>query len=125
MQTKPDVGEGLDAVLHQLKTQDNRIGGLEHKFDVVVTALNEVKSTINLLSAKPTFDVQKAISLCVQIGLLFSMVCTGLVWLSVQLSASDMTALKAADARVVERMSEMDRRIMRIENVAPGPGALQ
>jgi uncharacterized membrane protein YciS (DUF1049 family) len=121
MTTNVEMGEGLDAVLHQLKTQDSRIGIIETKFDVFGNKLSEITSALNLLSAKPNFDIQKAIALCVQIGILFSMVCTGIIWLSVQLNSSDMTALKAQDARIIERLTEMNTRLLRAENQAPIP----
>lgn len=111
--------EGLDAILGQLKTHDSRIGGLESKIDLVTNKLGEMNSAINLLAAKPSFDIAKAITLCVQGGILFSMVVSGIIWLAVQLNASELTALKAQDAQVNYRLEDLTNRTARIENRAP------
>jgi uncharacterized membrane protein YciS (DUF1049 family) len=110
---------GVDAILHQLKTHDSRIGGLEAKFDVFNSKLGEISTSLNLLAAKPSFDVTKAIQLCVQGGLLFSMVVSGIIWLAVQLNASELTALRAQDAQVNYRIEDLTSRITRFENRAP------
>ena len=118
MTVKPE--ETLETLITIQKTHDERIGGVERRLESIGLDIADIKSGLKLLSARPSFDVAKAITLMVQGGILFSMVVSGIIWLAVQLSSSDLTALRASDMRSNEIADDLRQRVMRLEGREPG-----
>ena len=110
----------IETVLVQQKNLFSRVDDLDEKFTAMGKDMTDIKSALALLAARPSFDVSKAITLCVQGGILFSMIVSGIIWLSVQLNLAPLTTLQSENSFTTERLNDMRERITRIENTSPG-----
>jgi hypothetical protein len=104
----------LEAVVQhhdsQLEAFGNRMGVVEKTLTAHSSVLQEIKDAVVKQGAKPTFDPRSTISIIKDIGIVFAMVCAGILYLAAQNGATDIALMKdklERQSTQVERMESL------------------
>jgi hypothetical protein len=102
-----DIVTHHDAELQQL---GSRIGAVETTLVAHGTVLQEIRDVVVKQGARPSFDPRNTIGIVKDIGLVFAMVCAGILYLAAQNGSKDLALLQ-------ERESQASKRIERMESL--------
>ena len=108
MAMRPDL-EALvahhDAQLEQI---GNRMGVVENTLCNHSVVLQEIKDAVVKQSARPSFDPRNTIGIVKDIGVVFAMVCAGILYLAAQNGSADVALLKDHETQHRVRIEKLE-----------------
>lgn len=112
MAVKPDL-EALvahhDAQLEQL---GHRMGAVEKTLGAHGLVLQEIKDAVVKQSARPTFDPRNTIGIIKDLGVVFAMVCAGILYLAAQNGSTAVALLQDHEKQARERLERVESLVL-------------
>jgi prefoldin subunit 5 len=106
----------LEAVVQhhdsQLEAFGNRMGVVEKTLTAHSSVLQEIKDAVVKQGARPTFDPRNTIGIVKDIGVVFAMVCAGILYLAAQNGSADIALMKDRVERLLTRMDKMESLVL-------------
>lgn len=112
MATKPDIEQLVahhDAQLDQLSS---RIGTVERTLVDHGHVLQEIKDAVVKQGARPAFDPRNTIGIVKDLGVVFAMVCAGILYLAAQNGSADVALLKDHEKQAAARLDRMESLVL-------------
>jgi len=96
-----------DGELHSLNT---RVGHVETKLDVHDGKLDKIISIVTTQSAQPKFEWRSTMGVVKDFGVIFTMICAGILYLAAQHSSVDLAIVK-------KDLDSSSQRLERVESL--------
>jgi hypothetical protein len=130
MQRRRQIREGmsmakssdLDLVAHhdaQIESLNTRMGAVENTLTSHGRVLQEIKDAVVKQGARPFFDPMRTVSVVKDIGIIFGLVCTGILYLAsvnaqatVGANAVELAIVKERERVAVQRIERMESLVL-------------
>jgi hypothetical protein len=109
-----DIVTHHDAELQQL---GSRIGAVETTLIAHGTVLQEIRDVVVKQGARPTFDPRNTIGIVKDIGIVFGIVCAGILYLASANTQSAMLVSNTEQAVIRDRQNMMIKRMENVESL--------
>jgi hypothetical protein len=110
---------GDDDYKAQLAHHDAQLGGLTTRMGQVETTLrghgsllSEIRDAVTAQKAKPAFDPRTTIGIIKDTGVVFAMVCAGILYLAAQNGSRDLVLLQEREAQANKRLEKMESLVL-------------
>jgi hypothetical protein len=113
---------GLDIVAHhdaQIDSLNTRMGHVEKTLSAHGTVLQEIRDVVVKQGARPHFDARNTIGVVKDVGIVFAMVCAGILYLanvnataSVSASSKDLVLLQERERVAQERLRAVESLVL-------------
>ena len=96
----------------QLDGLNTRMGHVESTLKGHGSMLSEIRDAVTAQKAKPTFDPRSTIGIIKDIGVVFAMVCAGILYLAAQNGSRDLALLQEREAQANKRLERMESLVL-------------
>jgi hypothetical protein len=98
-----------DGQLHALNT---RVGHVEQKLDVHDGKLDKIIAAVTTQSAQPKFEMRAVLGLVKDFGVIFVMVCGGILYLATRQTETPIALIQKDQADASQRLERMESLVL-------------
>ena len=104
-----------DIVAHhdaQIDNLNNRVGHVEKTLSGHGMMLQEIRDAVTKQSARPTLDPRNTIGIIKDLGVVFAMVCAGILYLAAQNGSTAVALLQDHEKQAAERLDRVESLVL-------------